>query len=228
MNASPVVMVVEDDAEMRMLLERGLAAEGYEVRALDNGVDALIAARTDVVAAAIVDVMLPGMSGFEICRRLRESNEDFPILLLTARDALEDRVFGLDSGADDYLTKPFDFAELSARLRAMLRRNTGVDRMRIAVGELILDSETLRVNLGERVIATSPKEFALLRLLAQEAGTTVSRARILETVWGGVDHIDANVVDQYISYLRHKLDPAVTGFRIVTMRGSGYVIELSS
>jgi two-component system OmpR family response regulator len=227
MNARPLLLVVEDDPEMRMLLERGLQADGYDVRALDNGVDALIAARNEPIAGSIVDVMLPGMSGFEICRRLREADAAFPILLLTARDAVQDRVFGLDSGADDYLTKPFDFAELSARVRAMLRRNVGTDRMRLPIGGLVLDSESLRVTNGEAVIAVSPKEFALLRLLAQEAGAAVSRARILETVWGGVDHIDPNIVDQYISYLRHKLDPAAVGFRIVTVRGSGYLLEVA-
>lgn len=226
MNVAPVILVVEDDPEMRLLLERGLAADGYDVRAVGNGVDALIMARNETISGSIVDVMLPGMSGFEICRRLRETEETFPILLLTARDAVEDRVFGLDSGADDYLTKPFDFTELSARMRAMLRRNSGVDRMRIAVGNLVLDSETLRVTCGDAVIATSPKEFALLRLLAQDAGTAVSRSRILDTVWGTAQHIDTNIVDQYISYLRHKLDPEVCGMRIVTVRGSGYLIEV--
>jgi two-component system OmpR family response regulator len=225
-NVAPVILVVEDDPEMRLLLERGLAADGYDVRAVGNGVDALITARNEMIAGSVVDVMLPGMSGFEICRRLRESEETFPILLLTARDAVQDRVFGLDSGADDYLTKPFDFTELSARMRAMLRRNSGIDRMRISVGNLVLDSETLRVTVGDAVIATSPKEFALLRLLAQDAGTAVSRARILETVWGSNAHIDTNIVDQYISYLRHKLDTEQCGIRIVTVRGSGYLIEV--
>ena len=226
MSVEPLILVVEDDPEMRLLLERGLAADGYAVRAVDNGVDALIAARTEVINGSVIDVMLPGMSGFEICRRLRESEETFPILLLTARDAVQDRVFGLDSGADDYLTKPFDFTELSARVRAMLRRNSGVDRMRVAVGNLVLDSETLRVTCLDAVIPTSPKEFALLRLLALDAGAPVSRARILESVWGSAAHIDANIVDQYISYLRHKLDPEVCGMRIVTVRGSGYLIEV--
>jgi two-component system OmpR family response regulator len=225
-NVAPVILVVEDDPEMRLLLERGLAADGYDVRAVGNGVDALITARNETIAGSVVDVMLPGMSGFEICRRLRENEETFPILLLTARDAVQDRVFGLDSGADDYLTKPFDFTELSARMRAMLRRNSGIDRMRISVGNLVLDSETLRVTVGDAVIATSPKEFALLRLLAQDAGTAVSRARILETVWGSNAHIDTNIVDQYISYLRHKLDTEQCGIRIVTVRGSGYLIEV--
>ncbi len=226
MSTRTVLLVVEDDAEMRVLLERGLVADGYLVRAVDNGVDALIAVKAQVYSGAIIDVGLPGMSGFEIARRLRESAESFPILLLTARDAVEDRVFGLDSGADDYLTKPFDFSELSARVRAMLRRNTGLDRMRISIGNLILDSETLHVTLDGEIISTSPKEFGLLRLLAQEVGTAVPRGRILESVWGSSLHIDPNIVDQYISYLRHKLDPDVCGFRIVTVRGSGYLIEL--
>ncbi|MDQ1546756.1 MAG: hypothetical protein QOH69_1660 [Actinomycetota bacterium] len=227
MSVPAVILVVEDDPEMRLLLDRGLSAEGYDIRAVDNGVDALITARNEPVAGAVIDVMLPGMSGFEVCRRLRDGEESFPILLLTARDAVQDRVFGLDSGADDYLTKPFDFTELSARVRAMLRRNSGVDRMRVAVGNLLLDSETLRVTCGDAAIPTSPKEFALLRLLALEAGTAVSRVRILETVWGSAEHIDANIVDQYISYLRHKLDPERCGFRIVTVRGSGYLIEVA-
>jgi two-component system OmpR family response regulator len=226
MNALPLVLVVEDDPAMRVLLERGLAAEGYDVRAVDNGVDALITARNEPVAASVVDVMLPGMSGFEICRRLRQAGDTFPILLLTARDAVQDRVFGLDSGADDYLTKPFDFSELSARVRAMLRRNTGGDRLRVVVGELTLDSETLRLTCGEATIPVSPKEFALLRLLAVDAGSPVSRKRILEHVWGSAEHIDPNVVDQYISYLRRKLEPVDSGTRIVTVRGAGYLLEV--
>src|ERR1700712_691889 len=200
---------------MRLLLERGLTAEGYVALALENGVDALIATRDGTYDGAVVDVMLPGMSGFEICRRLRDAGESFPILLLTARDQVKDRVFGLDSGADDYLTKPFDFTELSARVRAMTRRRGGGDRLRVKIGNLILESETLRVSLGAREITASPKEFALLRLLAVEAGTAVSRTRILEQVWGGVEHIDPNVVDQYISYLRRKFPADACGFSIV-------------
>ena len=226
MTALPLLLVVEDDPAMRVLLERGLAAEGYEVRAVDNGVDALIAARNEPIGGSIVDVMLPGMSGFELCRRIRQTGETFPVLLLTARDAVQDRVFGLDSGADDYLTKPFDFSELSARVRAMLRRSAGADRLRVSVGQLTLDSETMRLSCGDSTIPVSPKEFALLRLLALEVGSAVSRKRILEHVWGSADHIDPNVVDQYISYLRRKLDPTDCGVRIVTVRGSGYLLEV--
>nr|WP_277814860.1 response regulator transcription factor [Galbitalea soli] len=219
-------MVVEDDPIMRNLLERGLTAEGYAVSAVDNGVDALIAASREPVSGMVVDVMLPGMSGFEICRRVRASGISAPILLLTARDAVKDRVFGLDSGADDYLTKPFDFEELSARLRAMLRRHTGGDRLRITVGRLLLDSEMLRITSGDTVIPASPKEFALLRLLAGDVGNPVSRTQILEQVWGTTQHIDPNIVDQYISYLRRKIDPQTSGVKIVTVRGAGYRLEL--
>jgi two-component system OmpR family response regulator len=221
------ILVVEDDPAMRSLLERGLAAEGYTVSAVDNGLDALIAVRDVEFDGAVVDVMLPGMSGFEFCRRLRDAGEAFPILLLTARDAVKDRVFGLDSGADDYLTKPFDFSELSARLRAMMRRRTSGDKLRLSIGALVLDSETLRITQGDATIAVSPKEFALLRLLATEAGESVTRQRILEQVWGSAEHIDPNIVDQYISYLRRKLDPETSGVRIVTMRGAGYRLEVS-
>jgi two-component system OmpR family response regulator len=220
------ILVVEDDPAMRVLLERGLVAENYRVIAVDNAVDALIAVRDGSFDGAVVDVMLPGMSGFEFSRRVREAGETFPVLLLTARDAVKDRVFGLDSGADDYLTKPFDFAELSARLRAMLRRHTGGDRLRIAIGHILLDSETLRIERDGAAIPASPKEFALLRLLAIEAGTPVSRQRILEQVWGSAEHIDPNIVDQYISYLRRKLDPELCGVRILTVRGSGYRLEV--
>jgi two-component system OmpR family response regulator len=228
MNAKPVILVVEDDAAMRVLLERGLAAEGYDVRPMDNGVDALIAARSGAVDGAVVDVMLPGMSGFELCRHIRDAGEAFPILLLTARDAVRDRVFGLDSGADDYLTKPFDFSELSARVRAMLRGRSTGDRLRLHIGALVLDAETLRISCGTATIAASPKEFALLRLLATEAGAAVSRQRILEQVWGSAEHIDPNIVDQYISYLRRKLDPELTGVRILTVRGAGYRLEVTA
>lgn len=219
------ILVVEDDVEMGSLLHRGLVAEGYEVQLVDNGIDALIAFATGDFAAAAIDVMLPKMSGFELCRRIRESGGTVPIILLTARDAIEDRVFGLDSGADDYLTKPFAFAELSARLRAMLRRDAGGAKIVITVGRLSLDVISQRATIDDRSLALSPREFALLRLLAEHHGTTTSRATILDEVWGSTLHIDPNVVEQYISYLRKKVDPIEAGIRITTVRGSGYTLE---
>ncbi len=220
------ILIVEDDPEMGRLIERGLRADGYDTVAVDNGVDALIALARDEFALAAIDVMLPRMSGFEVCRRIRESGSTMPVLLLTARDAVEDRVFGLDSGADDYLTKPFAFVELTARIRALLRREASGDKLTVTVGRVVLDSAALRVTVGDRPLSMSPKEFALLRFLATRIGTTVSRVDILEEVWGSAENIDHNIVEQYVSYLRRKLDPVETGVRISTVRGAGYLMEL--
>lgn len=220
------VLIVEDDPEMGRLIERGLRAEGYDTVAVDNGVDALIAVAREEFALAAIDVMLPRMSGFEICRRIRESGSTMPVLLLTARDAVEDRVFGLDSGADDYLTKPFAFVELTARIRALLRREASGDKLTVTVGRIVLDSAALRVTAGDRQLSMSPKEFSLLRFLATRIGTTVSRVEILEEVWGSAENIDHNIVEQYVSYLRRKLDPGEAGVRISTVRGAGYLMEL--
>ncbi|WP_346769297.1 response regulator transcription factor [Planctomonas sp. JC2975] len=218
------LLVVEDDPDMARLLRRGLAAEGYDVLSVDNGVDALITLRDNTVDALAVDVMLPGMSGFELCRRVRESGKTMPILLLTARDAVEDRVFGLDSGADDYLTKPFAFAELAARLRALLRRDASA-KPTLKVGNLTIDSLEHKATADGRQVAFSPREFSLVRLLALHAGEMVTRGDILDDIWGGHEHIDQNVLDQYVSYVRRKLDASATGLRIATVRGLGYRLE---
>jgi DNA-binding response OmpR family regulator len=157
---------------------------------------------------------------------VRESGSSLPILLITARDAVEDRVYGLDAGADDYLTKPFAFVELSARVRALLRRDASGDKLTIGVARLKLDALGLTATVDGHQVAMSPKEFSLLRLLAKEAGTPVSRQRILEEVWGGAENIDHNIVDQYVSYLRRKIDADAAGARIVTLRGRGYLLEV--
>ena len=221
------ILIVEDDPEMGRLIDRGLVAEGYETRVVDNGIDALIAFANEDFSLAAIDVMLPQMSGFEICRRIRQTGSSMPLLLLTARDAVEDRVFGLDSGADDYLTKPFAFAELSARIRALLRRDAAADKLAITVGSLRIDSLTLTVTVDGNPTSLSPKEFSLLRLLASQSGSTVSRTRILEEVWGSAENIDHNIVEQYVSYLRRKLDPDATQVRITTVRGMGYQLEVT-
>lgn len=216
------LLVVEDDADMARLLERSLSAEGYEVTVAADGISAMIAVRDGAFAAAAVDVMLPGMSGFEFCRHVREVGNTMPVLLLTARDAIEDRVYGLDSGADDYLTKPFAFAELSARIRALLRRDPASARPHLSVGRLTIDSLEHRALVGEKELPLSPREFTLLRLFATHADDILSRATILEEVWGSSQHIGQNVIDQYVSYLRKKLDAADAALRIVTVRGHGY------
>ena len=219
------ILIVEDDPQMRELIERGLTADGYETHAVDNGVDALIAVSSEEFGLAAIDVMLPQMSGFEICRRIRQSGSSIPLLLLTARNAVEDRVFGLDAGADDYLTKPFAFVELSARVRALLRRDANADKLVLTVGALRIDSLAVAATVAGHPLSMSPKEFALLRLLAGAVGSVVSRTRILEEVWGSAQNIDPNIVDQYVSYLRRKLEPVDAGVRIVTKRGSGYLLE---
>ena len=220
------ILVVEDDDQMGALIERGLRAEGYEIVRVSNGVDALIAAANDDFGMAAIDVMLPQMSGFEICRRIRDAGNTMPVLLLTARDTVDDRVFGLDSGADDYLTKPFAFAELTARVRALLRRHSMGTPLNLSLGNLVLDSRDLKVTVAGRTVSMSPKEVALLRLLCSRAGSTVDRTTILEEIWHSTTHIDPNIVDQYISYLRRKIDSDAAGVRIVTVRGTGYTVEL--
>jgi two-component system, OmpR family, response regulator len=149
------ILIVDDNLEMGNLLARGLLAEGYEVAVVANGVDALIAVAHESFSLAAIDVMMPRMSGFEVCRRIRESGSTMPVLLLTARDAVEDRVFGLDCGADDYLTKPFAFVELAARIRALLRRNVSADKLTVTTGQLTLDSVTLRVSAGDKELSMS-------------------------------------------------------------------------
>jgi two-component system, OmpR family, response regulator len=219
------ILVVEDDPAMSHLLVRGLTDEGYDVEAVGDGIAALVAVASGEFAAAAIDVMLPEMSGFEVCRRIREQGIAVPILLLTARDAVEDRVKGLDAGADDYLIKPFAFAELSARLRAMIRRDAAAPRAVLELGQVALDTSTLRVAVGSKPLSLSSKEFGLLRFFLDNPGVAVDRTRILDEVWGTSKHIDPNVVDQYVGYLRRKLEPLGSGVRITTLRGVGYLIE---
>ena len=219
------ILVVEDDPIMGDLVAGGLRDDGYEVTLVTNGVDALIAVAHDEFGAAAIDVMLPEMSGFEICRHLRAQGNTLPVLLLTARDAVEDRVLGLDSGADDYLTKPFAFVEFSARIRALVRRDAAAPRSTLRIGALELDSATVRAAVGAVALPLSTKEFALLRMLASHPDETLSRNEILTEVWGTTHHIDKTIVDQYVSYLRRKLEPLRSGVVISTVRGAGYALR---
>ena len=219
------ILIVEDDATMGALLVRGLGDEGYEVVRVDNGTDALIAIANNTFSAAAIDVMLPELSGYEICRQLRDEGNLLPVLLLTARDSIDDRVYGLDSGADDYLTKPFAFAELSARIRALVRRDSAMPKSVLTVGGLRLDIQAVRASLDGKSLPLSTKEFSLLRMLAARAGTVATRPEILHEVWGTTRHIDPTIVDQYISYLRRKLAAVDSGVEIITVRGSGYSLS---
>ncbi|NQX11788.1 response regulator transcription factor [Microbacteriaceae bacterium VKM Ac-2855] len=219
---SESVMVVEDDVEMGELIVRGLTGEGYDVDLFSNGVDALNTARATEYSAAILDVMLPGMSGFEICRHLRAAGATLPVIMLTARDSLQDRVFGLDAGADDYLAKPFHFEELSARLRAMIRRERLTNRAPVIIGNLRVDPYAHAASVDGSVLPLSPKEFGVLRVLAVRAGEFVPREDILVEVWGSAEFVDHNIAEQYISYVRRKLTAAAASVEIVTRRGVGY------
>jgi two-component system OmpR family response regulator len=215
------VLVVDDEVEMAALLARGLTGEGYEVDVAADGIQAMTLAAEQKYDLAVLDVTLPGMSGFELCRRLRDQVRGIGILLLTARDAVDDRVRGLDAGADDYLTKPFAFAELAARLRA-LRRREAVAVSSLEIGGLTIDLETQRISTGDSDTRLSRTEFDLLRLLASRPDEVVPRPEILDTVWGNASYIDPNIVDQYVSYLRKKLDVIGADVRIVTARGVGF------
>lgn len=219
------LLVVEDDPEMGGLVQRGLRAEGYDVTLVTNGVDALIALRTATYSAAAIDVMLPGMSGFELCRHVRDAGSAMPIILLTARDSVEDRVHGLDSGADDYLTKPFAFAEFAARVRALLRREPAGMRPQITIGRLTVDSHEHQAFVMGQEMPLSRREFTFLRLFVTNPDKTLSRSDILESVWGTTENIGTNVIDQYVSYLRKKLELAGAGLSIITERGRGYRLD---
>lgn len=215
------ILVVEDEPEMAALLARGLRGEGYTVDLAGNGIDGITLANEEPYDIAVLDVMLPGMSGFELCRRLREQTNGMAILLLTARDAVDDRVRGLDSGADDYLTKPFEFAELAARLRA-LRRRDAIGTSKLDIGGLQIDMTRHEITAGGKELRLSRTEFDLLRLLAENVTRVMPRAEIIDSIWGSVSYIDPNIVDQYVSYVRKKLDTVQSPVRIVTARGMGF------
>ncbi|CAN5195828.1 response regulator transcription factor [soil metagenome] len=213
---------MEDDEAMGALIVKGLTGEGYDITLVTNGMEALIAAAGSEFAAAAIDVMMPEMTGFEVCRHLRQHGSTLPVLLITARDAVEDRVFGLDSGADDYLTKPFAFAEFSARIRALVRRDAATPKPVLRLGALSLDTASVRATVENKPLPLSTKEFSLLRYLVSRQGEVVPRNDILQEVWGTTRHIDPTIVDQYVRYLRRKLDPVNAEITITTVRGSGY------
>jgi two-component system OmpR family response regulator len=216
------VLVVEDEVKMAGLLRRGLSEEGYAVDVAATGEDGLARVRATEYDAVVLDVMLPGMNGLETCRRLREGGVWTPVLVLTARDAVEDRVAGLDTGADDYLTKPFSFAELLARLRALVRRGAVERPSVLRVGDLELDPAARRVRRADTEIPLSSKEFALLETLMRRSGEVLSRFQLLEHAWDYAYENRSNVVDVYIRYLREKVDRPFGRRSIETVRGAGY------
>jgi two-component system OmpR family response regulator len=216
------VLVVEDERKLGELLHRGLGEEGYAADLADRGEEALWMAQAVPYDAIVLDVMLPGADGFEICRRMRGSGVWAPVLMLTARDAVDDRVNGLDAGADDYLTKPFAFEELLARLRALTRRAPVERPPVLQVGDLRLDPAAHRAWRGDEELDLSAKEFALLELFMRRPGVTLSRTQLLDGAWDIAFESRSNVVDVYVRYLREKIDRPFGHHTLETIRGVGY------
>jgi len=215
------ILVVEDDVKMAALLRRGLSEEGHAADVARSGEDAVWMGQAVEYDAIVLDLMLPGLDGIGVCRAWRESGVWAPVLMLTARDAVEDRVAGLDAGADDYLPKPFSFAELSARLRALARRGASERPAVVEVGELRLDPATRRVWRGTDEIELSPKEFALLETFMRRPGQVLSRLQLLEHAWDYAYENRSNVVDVYVRYLREKIDRPFGRRSLETVRGVG-------
>ncbi len=216
------VLIVEDEVKMAGLISRGLREHGLAADVATKGEDALWMAAATEYDAIVLDVMMPGLNGFETCRRLRGDGIWSPVLMLTARDSVEDRVAGLDGGADDYLTKPFSFAELLARLRALVRRGPLERPAVLEVGDLRLDPATRQVWRGETGIELSQKEFALLETFMRRAGEVLSRYQLLEHAWDYEYENRSNVIDVYVRYLREKIDRPFGAHSIETVRGAGY------
>jgi two-component system OmpR family response regulator len=216
------VLVVEDNLKIAILIDRALREDGLAVDVTGRGEDALWIAGSTEYGVIVLDVMLPGIDGFETCQRLRDDGVRSPVLMLTARDTIDDRVAGLDGGADDYLTKPFSFAELLARLRALARRGPIPHPVLLSVGDLQLDPATHRVWRGGVEVMLTTKEFALLEAFMRQPGNVLSRYQLLEQVWGNEYENRSNVVDVYVRYLREKLDRPFGTDSIETVRGTGY------
>lgn len=219
------VLLAEDEKSLNRIMVKQLKSAGYSVDSCFDGAEAYELIRSTDYDAAVFDVMMPLMNGFEVVRKIREQGIDTPVIFLTARDSIEDRVTGLDIGADDYLVKPFSFEELSARLRVMTRKKYGGKTGVITVEDLIIDTASMRVERGGREISLSAKEYELLRYLASNKGVVLSREKIENHIWNYDYEGGTNVVDVYIRYLRKKLDEGEERKLIHTVRGAGYVIR---
>ena len=218
------ILIVEDDHKLGSILVRGMATDAISADLVSSAREAIVRATATDYAAIVLDVMLPDLDGFQVCRTIRDEQVDAPILILTARDGVEDRVRGLDCGADDYLTKPFAFRELLARVRAMSRRGPVKRRVVLEVGDLCLDSAHHQVHRGDTPIDLSRKEFAVLEALMREPGAVLSRFDLLEQAWGYQYDNRSNVVEVYIRYLRRKIDRPFGRQSLQTVRGVGYRI----
>ena len=220
------VLIIEDEKKVADFISNGLAEEGYAVDVAHDGDQGYFLATTNEYDAILLDIMLPKMDGFTLCTKLRAEENHTPILMLTAKDAIKDKVRGLDAGADDYLTKPFAFEELLARIRSLLRKKSLQQKTRFQVDNLVLDTITHIVSRGEREIQLSVKEYALLEYLMRNIGSVVTRTMIAEHVWDINFDTFTNVIDVYISYLRNKIDRGHETKLIHTVRGRGYVLKI--
>jgi DNA-binding response OmpR family regulator len=220
------LLVVEDDATLAHFLKLELTTEGYVVQVAHDGLSGLMAAREDSPDLILLDWMLPGMTGVEVCRRLRATGSTLPVILLTAKDEIPDRVEGLDAGADDYVVKPFSIEELLARIRAHLRRNQAEDPLVLLFEDLRLNRTTREIYRGDRLIELTVKEYDLLEYLLSHARQVLTRNQILERVWGYDETMgDSNVIEVYVRYLRIKLEASGESRLIHTVRGVGYVLR---
>jgi DNA-binding response OmpR family regulator len=218
------ILLVEDDPGIARFVAKGLREQSYAVDVVASGDEALYRAAVNTYDLAILDVMIPPPDGFVVCRELRKSGQRLPILMLTARDAVEDRVKGLDHGADDYLTKPFEFRELLARLRALLRRTGSLQPAQIVIGDLVVDTVGQNVSRAGKPISLTAKEYALLEFLARNSGRVVGRAEIAEHVWDEAFDPFSNLIEVYVNRLRRKIDSGWPKPLLHTRRGSGYVL----
>jgi DNA-binding response OmpR family regulator len=218
------LLLAEDDPRISRFVTKGLQEQSYAVDVVANGNDAVYQVEINDYDLVILDVMLPGQDGFAVCRSLRALGKHMPILMLTARDGVDDRITGLDAGADDYLTKPFEFGELLARLRALLRRPRDLRPSQIVVGDLVLDTAAQTVKRGERDIPLTAKEYALLEYMARNVGRVIGRAEIAEHVWDESFDPFSNLIEVYVNRLRRKLGDDGGKPLLQTRRGSGYVL----
>jgi DNA-binding response OmpR family regulator len=218
------LLLVEDDTRIARFVAKGLREQAYAVDVAGTGDDALYQAAVNTYDLVILDVMIPAPDGFAVCRELRKAGHRMPILMLTARDAVEDRIAGLDHGADDYLTKPFEFRELLARLRALLRRSGELRPAKITIADLVLDTSAQTAKRAGRNVTLTAKEYALLEYLARNAGRVVGRADIAEHVWDETFDPFSNLIEVYINRVRRKIDADSPRPLLHTRRGMGYVL----
>jgi DNA-binding response OmpR family regulator len=219
------VLVVDDEPGVRTALARGLSAEGMDIVAVGDGPSALRAALTGSFDAVVLDIILPGLSGYRVLERMRAAGVDTPVLLVSAKDGEVDQADGLDLGADGYLVKPFSFVVLVAQIKAMLRRREGVRTGRIQLGELVVDPVARSVTWNGHAVELSPREFALLHALAGRPDTVLTKDELLRLVWGDEQAASRNVVEVYVGYLRRKLDVVGGGEVVRTVRGHGYLVS---